>query len=102
MPDESLRRAEARHAIDSGKLPRSEPDRTWGGPGGGASCSVCANPVTAQQMEYEVEFVRPDGLGRVKYHLHLRCFAVWELERTKDGDGSALPQPTPPRRPPGK
>jgi hypothetical protein len=53
-------------------------------------------------MEYEVEFVRADGLGRDKYHLHLRCFAVWELERTKDGDGSALPQPTPPRRPPGK
>ncbi len=24
-----------------------------------------------------------DAPGLDKYHLHIRCFAVWELERTK-------------------
>jgi hypothetical protein len=47
-------------------------------------CSVCAAPITPAQVEYELQF-RHDGaaprLDRV--HLHLRCFAAWEMERTK-------------------
>ena len=41
-------------------------------------------PVTRDEVEYELEFAH-DGAnrGRDKYHLHLRCFALWELERTK-------------------
>ena len=95
MPDEPVRRAEARRAIENGKLPRCEPDRTWGGPGAGEVCTVCGDRITTKQMEYEVEFARADGLGVDKYHLHLRCFAVSELERTKIPDGAASHPPKP-------
>ena len=39
-------------------LPNRRPDRTWGGPGVGAACAVCALPVNPDQMEFEIEFAR--------------------------------------------
>jgi hypothetical protein len=53
-------------------------------PGVGVPCAVCARPVTSEEIEYEVQFAH-DGAnpGLARFHLHLRCFAVWELERTK-------------------
>ena len=39
------------------------------------------------ELEYELEFADDGAPPRLdKYHLHLRCFAVWELERTKFPD----------------
>jgi hypothetical protein len=34
-------------------------------------------------MEFEIEFAREaNGIaGLDKFHVHIRCFAVWELER---------------------
>jgi hypothetical protein len=34
-------------------------------------------------MEFEIEFAH-DGVmpGLDKFHVHIRCFAAWELERT--------------------
>ena len=46
MPDEFALRAKAREVIHTGKLPNRRPDRTWGGPGIGAPCRVCGEPVT--------------------------------------------------------
>jgi hypothetical protein len=84
MPDESLLREQARDAIRSGKLPLHEANRTWGGPGVGAPCAVCALAVTKDQMEIEIEFVHNgDSPGLDKYHVHVRCFAAWEFERNK-------------------
>jgi hypothetical protein len=84
MPDEPLRREQARGAIQSGKLPARSPDRTWGGPGVGALCSVCDRPVTKDELEFEIQFARDgDNLGFDKYHVLVRCFAAWELERTE-------------------
>lgn len=84
MPDESRLREQARTAIQNGKLPSRPPDRTWGGPGVGAMCAVCEKPVTTDQLEFEIQFVR-DGSspGLDKYHVHVRCFAAWEFERNK-------------------
>jgi hypothetical protein len=84
MPDEVILRAKARTVVQSGKLPSRRPDRTWGGPGVGADCAVCDLPVTKDQMEFEIQFAR-DGSqpGLDKYHVHVRCFAAWEFERTK-------------------
>ena len=82
MPDEQLLRAKARAAIESGKLPSRRPDRTWGGAGVGAQCSVCELPVTKDQMEFEIQFSHDgDNPGLDKYHVHIRCFAAWEFER---------------------
>jgi integrase len=40
MPDEAILREKARDAVRSGKLPARRPDRTWGGPGVGAPCTI--------------------------------------------------------------
>jgi hypothetical protein len=83
MPDGPLLE-QARAAIQSGKLLSRAPNRTWGGPGVGAECAVCGLPVTKDQLEFEIEFAH-DGADASpdKFHVHLRCFAAWEFERTK-------------------
>jgi hypothetical protein len=84
MPDESRLREQATAAIQNGKLPARAPDRTWGGPGVGAPCSVCERPVTKQELEFEIQFERDGDMpGLDKYHVHIRCFAAWEFERSK-------------------
>ena len=84
MPDELRLREQARTAIQNGKLPSHTPDRTWGGPGVGATCSVCEKPVTKDQLEFEVQFARDgDNPGLDKFQVHIRCFGAWEFERNK-------------------
>jgi hypothetical protein len=84
MPDEPRLRQQARAVIQSGKLPSRTPDRTWGGPGVGALCSVRQFPVTKSELEFEIEFARDgDYPGLDTYHVHVRCFAAWEFERLK-------------------
>jgi hypothetical protein len=79
IDDECIVRDKARDAIRSGQLPTDGPRRTFAGPGGGAACSVCGEPIKQTQVEYEAEFCLNGAL--VNYHLHLRCFAAWEMER---------------------
>ena len=89
MPDEAILREKARAAVRAGKLPSRRPDRTWGGPGVGANCSVCEKPVTKGEMEFEIQFAHDGGNpGLDKYHVHVRRSAMWELERSK-ADGAA-------------
>ena len=79
--DDTLLRARARAFIQTGKLPRSRPERTWGGRGSSASCTLCGSSVSRDELEVEIE--RPfDGEGAAggNYHFHLRCFAAWEHE----------------------
>ena len=83
MADEAALAAKVRDAIRAGRLPARGPtaNRTFGGPGNGAICAVCGEPVTRSQMELEIEFNRhgtAPGLDR--YHLHTKCFAAWEAE----------------------
>lgn len=86
MPDEIILRAKAREAVRAGKLPSRRPDRTWGGPGVGARCTICGEPVTKDQLEFQVEWAH-DGAepGLDRFHIHVRCFAAWEFERTDGG-----------------
>jgi hypothetical protein len=88
VPDELNLRGKAREAIRSGRLPTEAPNRTFGGNGSGQLCLVCGDAVRPDQVEFEIEYNRhgvEPGLDR--YHLHPRCFAAWEFERTK-GDGT--------------
>jgi hypothetical protein len=86
MLDEIVLRAKAMAAVQQGKLPRKSPDRVWGGPGVGAPCAVCELPIEKAEMEFEIQFA-VDGKGGGgdldKFHLHRRCFAAWEFERTR-------------------
>jgi hypothetical protein len=85
--EEQALRAKAREVLQAGNLPSRRPDRTWGGPGVGATCAVCDLSVTHDQMEFEIEFARGgDYPGLDDYHVHMRCFAAWEFERSRDDD----------------
>ena len=78
-------RKEAREAIRTGKLPDAPPDRMWGGPAGGADCTICGAPVPPDQMEFEIEFAHHgDRAGPDRHHLHVQCFEAWELERREN------------------
>jgi hypothetical protein len=82
MPDEKVRE-KARATVRHGKLPARRPDRTWGGRGVDAPCSVCELPVTKDQMELEIQFAHDgDNPGLDKFHVHIRRLAAWEFERT--------------------
>jgi len=85
MPDEPLLRERARAAIARGAIPRERPERFWGGRGTGEACTICETIIAQGEVEIEVELsfrggqdTRPDIR-----HFHVRCFAAWELERTK-------------------
>lgn len=82
MSDETKLRNMARAAMQAGKLPRRRPKRMWGGPGIGAPCVICAEPVKQDELGFELEFA-PDheDTGEGDCHVHLRCFAAWEFER---------------------
>ncbi len=87
MADDAILAAKARDAIQSGVLSARAANRTFGGPGSGATCAVCGEPVTRNQMELEVEFNRHGATpGLDRYHLHTKCFAAWELDRKKSGE----------------
>lgn len=82
MPDEPILREQAREAMRTGRLPARPADRTSGGPGVGALCSVCNLTVRNSVMEMQIEFAREGEPGGVDtYHVHVRCFTAWEFER---------------------
>jgi hypothetical protein len=82
MADELRLREQAREVVRTGKLPGRPQDRTWGGPGVGASCAVCDKPVSRYETELEIQFAHNgDNPGLDKFRLHVRCFAAWEFER---------------------
>ena len=68
-----------------GKLPSRRPDRVWGGPGIGATCAVCALPVSKEENEIEFAY-NGDHQGLDKLHVHIRCFAASEFERQRAND----------------
>jgi hypothetical protein len=80
--EQELRR-KARAALDQGLIPRDRPRGLWGGNGSGQPCPVCGSPVDAAEMELEVEFEFGEvgARGVREFHLHLPCFAAWEIER---------------------
>jgi hypothetical protein len=82
MPEvERALRKKIRERLKTGALPLTEPARTWGGQGRDRICAACKLPITREQMEYEVEFEAPTRAALKVEHMHLPCFAAWELER---------------------
>ena len=83
MPEvESAIRDKIREKITSGLLPLLAPNRTWGGPGAGLRCVVCEQPISKDQIEFEVQFIQEGQSAPQVSHFHLDCFAAWELERS--------------------
>ncbi|MHB8813399.1 MAG: hypothetical protein ACYDAE_09030 [Steroidobacteraceae bacterium] len=93
MRDEKELRARAREAMKTAQLPERRPERMWGGPGGGALCAVCGKTVGSEDMEFELQFSSVENPGASNYHVHVRCFAAWELERrNEESSGHRLPR----------
>jgi hypothetical protein len=69
----------AREAIRVGRVPMREPDRMWGGDGGGERCAVCAEPVEGTAAGFELEFRQGNGAADC-CHLHVPCYAAWVEE----------------------
>jgi hypothetical protein len=92
MPNEQRIRALARTVLQAGVMPRRDPDGTWGGKGIDVPCSMCGERIMPDQVEYELQFTHDGTTGDVDlFHLHLRCLAAWEMERTKAATGSDTP-----------
>lgn len=63
-------------------LPGQPPLRTWGGQGSGATCAICAEPITPDQCEYEFEYAKAGAArGCATVYVHVQCYSAWELER---------------------
>ena len=83
MLAEAMLREKARAAMLDGKLPRATPNRTFlAGAGTGVACAVCAELVTTDQAEIEIQFTGEGVQPRLnRYHLHVWCFTAWKFER---------------------
>jgi hypothetical protein len=94
MDVNTVLRQKARVAIRAGLRPRQHQASTWGGPGSGASCAVCGQPLPPDGLEFELEFRELDGRCEV-HHFHIPCFAAWDLESRDflpaDRDGGTIP-----------
>jgi len=82
MSDELFLRVCAGKAILTGRLPVRRADGTWGGHGCGVTCALCQEKISESDLEMELEFRQADLPADV-FHLHIRCFAAWEFERTR-------------------
>ena len=82
MSERSLRER-VRLQLGDGALPREAPRRVYGGLGIGVLCNICGRPVGANENELQLQFIQgTDSLSIVMFHLHPRCYAAWELERS--------------------
>ena len=66
----------AHERIDAGLLPRVPPLRTWGGPGSGLACSLCDQPITSSEPEFELQLEADEPV-----RFHRECHAIWEYAR---------------------
>ncbi len=66
-------------ALKKETLPRTPPQRIWGGCGCGEPCPICCRSIEPAELEMELEFKAPDGGDAAReFHMHLRCFVAWE------------------------
>jgi hypothetical protein len=74
----------ARELMAAGQLPRTGPNNIFGGYGSDRICELCAAPINAREIEYELEFFTADE-SRPKrlVWFHLACHAIWDYERTR-------------------
>jgi hypothetical protein len=93
MPDEKILREKAGAAIREGKLPSRRPDRTWGGPGVGAPCSVCGRPVSEGETEFEIQVTRDaNNPGLDKFHVLRRLIELTAMTEQQLAIARAAPE----------
>ena len=78
IPDEQTR-ALVRERLVSGRLPRVVPETVYAGRGTSTRCAVCSQPITPQQIEYEIAVS-----GAQPLVFHMQCHDVWLTECRQD------------------
>jgi hypothetical protein len=73
MSEESFLRRKARDLIEAGIQPSR--DRVSGGPGSGAQCAVCGEPVRLGELQVDIEFAG-NGQGKQTHAVHMDCFSI--------------------------
>ena len=74
---DAVLRDRIRRWIDEGRLPVLLPDRICAGYGSGSKCPACEQPITSNQIEYDVDY--PSN-GTPSLSLHLGCYVLWQIE----------------------
>jgi hypothetical protein len=79
--DQELRN-KALAALHAEALPHARPREVWGGHGTGDRCPVCGDDLKPSELELEVAFGDTgDENSPCVFHMHVRCFAAWEMAR---------------------
>jgi len=73
---ESTLRVRVRERIENGRLPAIVLSQIAGGYGSGRTCAACDDPITSDQVEYEVH----DERNGNRLTFHLGCHVMWQLE----------------------
>lgn len=72
------------------QLPDRSPRGTWAGPGSGACCAICDEPISVHDVEFELEFAADDGVSPETYRAHRCCFLAWQDARREAALASGL------------
>jgi hypothetical protein len=62
-------------------LPATTRGPLWAGPGSGGACSLCGEPLSPVEIEYEVEEGTREN--RRTFRLHIACHTAWEAALTE-------------------
>ena len=75
LPESELR-ARVLRLIEEGQLPLVVSTHIDAGYGAGGRCDLCAQPIVADKIEYDVT---DPGSGR-RLHFHFACHSAWQRE----------------------
>ena len=75
--DDDTLRVTIRRKLADGTLPVNGIARIWGGPPDGETCHACDEPILGPELLMEAIASR-----RRPMQLHVRCFYLWDSERT--------------------
>jgi hypothetical protein len=75
----------AKERMQSGELPTRGPCRCYAGTGSSLICALCDAPILVSEIEYELEFARPDASGAKVVRFHPECESIWNEERLRLG-----------------
>jgi hypothetical protein len=67
-----------RARIRSGRLPRDQGHRLFGGKGEGTLCACCDRFITSAEIQFDIE--SPHAGEWVSHAMHLHCFELWRIE----------------------
>ena len=70
--------------LQDGRLPAFLPDVVLAGPGSGSTCTLCAQVITSEDVEYDCE------QSSRQICLHVRCHTVWQLAVSARVSGTSL------------